>query len=297
VTAVGLRSLDASREGSYEAWATDADGRTYSLGRFAPTAGEIRFESPAERLRTFEITVEPPGDLDDRPSSQRLLRGSFRSSRVDLSVVDAVTRGGDLREEPGTFTMFSPSDNHTGYPSHEEAGVWLFNTRPRETPQNDMWVRLTPLHSGWMYEGWMVRDLGAPNEIWLSYGKFVPDPTGALSDKDDTGWGPFSGVVDFVDGSVENFPGDDWISNPLGYPFPPQLTLPLDLREKDATGQLRWTHVITIEPASDRGEAIGAERPFFIRPYRDSYGDGKAGDPRNITYRPDGVPRGVVDVR
>jgi hypothetical protein len=297
LTTVGLPALDASRDGSYEAWATDADGRTYSLGRFTSSVGEVRFESPAERLRTFEITVEPPGDSDDQPSSQRLLRGSFSGARFELSVVNAVTRGGELRKEPGTFTMFSPSDNHTGYPSHEEAGIWLFNTRPRETPQNDMWVRLTPLHASWTYEGWMVRDMGSANEIWLSYGKFDPDPTGALSLKDDTGWGPFSGIVNFRTESVENFPGDDWISNPLGFPFPSQLTLPLNLREKNASGELRWSHVITIEPASDRGEPIGSERPFSLRPYHDPFGDARAGDPRKITYRPDAVPTGIVEVR
>jgi hypothetical protein len=175
--------------------------------------------------------------------------------------------------------------------------VWLFNVRPRETPQNDMWVRMTQLTPGWTYEGWVVRDLGTPNEIWLSYGKFLPDATGALSAKDDTGWGPFSGVIDFRTAGVEDFPGDDWISNPLGYPFPPALTLPLNLRETDASGRLRWTHVITVEPSTNRGEAVGSERPFFIRPYSDPVGDGGPGVPRVITYRSAGVPGGVVEVR
>jgi hypothetical protein len=143
----------------------------------------------------------------------------------------------------------------------------------------------------------MVRDYESPNEIWLSYGKFLPDVTGALSEKDDTGWGPFSGIVNFRTESIENFPGDDWISNPLGYPFPAELTLPLNLREKNTSGQLRWTHVITIEPISDRGEPVGSERPSFLRPYSDSFGDANAGVPRNITYRPNGVPRGTVEVR
>jgi hypothetical protein len=297
LTVSGLPPLDAEREGSYEAWVIDGSGGAHSAGRFVPAAGAIHLESPAGGVRAFEVTVEPRGDTDDQPSPLRLLRGEFARGRAELTVVDAVTRGGPLKETPGTFTMFSPSDNDTGYPSHEEAGVWLFNVRPRETPQNDMWVRLTPLHAGWTYEGWMARDIGTANEIWLSYGKFLPDATGAVSEKDDTGWGPFSGVLNFRTESVENFPGDDWISNPLGYPFPAQLPLPLNLREKNAAGQLRWTHVITVEPATDRGEAIGSERPFVIRPYRDSFGDQVAGVPRNITYRPDAVPRGGVEVR
>jgi hypothetical protein len=210
LTTAGLPALDAAREGAYEAWVIDGAGRAHSAGRVVPTSGGIHLESPADDGRAFLVTVEPPGDTDDQPSAYLLLRGEFRGGRAELTVVDAITRGEPLKETPGTFTMFTPSDNHTApYPSHEEAGVWLFNVLPRETPQNDMWVRLARLHPGWTYEGWMVRDLGTANEIWLSYGKFVPDATGALSEKDDTGWGPFSGVIDFRTAGVEEFPGDD----------------------------------------------------------------------------------------
>ena len=298
LTVEALAALDAQREGWYEAWLVDGAGRAHSVARFAAASGPIAFQSPAADVRELYITVEPPGADDGIPSERRLLRGGFRAGRAELTVADALTRVGLLQETPGTFTMFTPSDNDTApYPSHEEAGVWLFNVQPRETPQNDMWVRLTPLHAGWTYEGWMVRDLGSPGEIWLSYGKFVPDATGALSEKDDTGWGPFSGVVNYRTDAVEEFPGDDWISNPLGLPFPAELSLPLNLRERNASGQLRWTHVITVEPASDRGEPIGSERPFGLRPYRDLFGDFGSGVPRKITYRPEAVPRGLVEVR
>jgi hypothetical protein len=298
LTTVALPALDPQRDGSYEAWVVDAEGRAHSAGRFAPVAGGVSLVNPIAGGRAFEITVEPPGDGNDQPSAQRLLRGEFAGRRAELSIVDAVTHGAGLKDVPGTFTMFTPSDNSWDpYPSHEEAGVWLFNVRPRETPQNDMWVRLTQLRPGWTYEGWMVRDIGTANEIWLSYGKFLPDQTGALSEKDDTGWGPFSGVVDFRTNSVEDFPGDDWIANPLGYPFPSALSLPLNLREKDASGRLRWTHVISVEPATNKGEAIGSERAFFLRPYADPFGDADAGVPRVITYHPDAVPRGTVEAR
>jgi len=295
-----LPVLDAAREGAYEAWVIDSEGRAHSAGRFVPPAGgaAVTLTSPVGGVQAFQVTVERPGDVDDRPSEQRLLRGEFAGRRAELTVVDVVTHGAPFRKEPGTFTMFTPSDNGTaGYPSHEEAGIWLFNMQPRVTPQNDMWVRLTQLRPGWTYEGWMVRDYGAPDAIWLSYGKFTPDQTGAVSQRDDTGWGPFSGVTEFRTAGVEDFPGDDWISNPLGYPFPAELTLPLNLRERDASGRMRWTHVITVEPASDGGEAIGAERPFLIRPYRDAFGDAGPGMPRFITYRTDDIPRGLVEVR
>jgi hypothetical protein len=259
----------------------------------------VRLESPIAGAVAFEITVEPPADPNPMPSAQRILKGAFRGGRVELTIVGAVTQSTlSLREHPGTFTMFTTSNNHIdGYPSNEEAGVWLFNMRPRETPQNDMWVRLTQMQAGWTYEGWMVRDLGAADAIWLSYGKFTPDQTGAVNEKDDTGWGPFSGVIEFRTGGVDNFPGNDWISNPLGFPFPSALTLPLDLRETSAAGAGRWTHLITIEPASDRGEAIGSERPFFLRPYHDAFGDSGPGVPREITYHEESIPRGWVEVR
>ncbi len=149
-----------------------------------------------------------------------------------------------------------------------------------------------------------MRDLGSPDEIWLSYGKFRPDPTGALNTRDDTGWGPFSSVLDFRTAGEEEYPGDDWISNPLDFPFPAELSLPRNLREKDEAGEPRWSHVITIEPAWDEEEdEIGAEKPFYLRPYRDSFVDRIPGIsctyglPREITFHPEGLPAGVVEVR
>jgi hypothetical protein len=75
------------------------------------------------------------------------------------------------------------------------------------------------------------------------------------------------------------------------------LTLPLNLRETNLAGQQRWTHLITIEPATNRGEPIGSERPFIIRPYRDVFGDGAPGIARTITFRADGVPSGKAELK
>lgn len=290
-----LPALDAQREGYYEAWAIDGAGGAHSMGVVAPGAS-VTLVTPVGGVVAVEITVEPPGASDGAPSAQRLLRGAIGSGGGELSLPGAVTQGDlELRREPGTFTVFSPSNNSwEGYPSHEEAGIWLFNIRPRDTPQNDAWVRLAQLQAGWTYEGWVVRDFGTPNAIWLSYGKFLPDQTGAVSGRDDTGWGPFSGVLDFQTAGEEEFPGDDWISNPLNFPFPPELSLPLDLQEKTPGGASRWTHVITIEPSRDRGEPIGAERPFFLRPYHDPFGDGGAAVPRLITFHDETIPHARI---
>jgi hypothetical protein len=247
----------------------------------------------------IRITVERPGDNDATPSAQMLLRGKLRGGVANLTVAGAVTQSElPLRAHPGQFTMFSPSDNAlNGYPSHEESGIWLFNMQPAATDQRDMWVRLTQLQAGWTYEGWMVRDIGQPSAIWLSYGKFAPDFTGAINSRDDTGWGPFSGVVNFRTLGEEEFPGDDWISNPLNLPFPKALSLPLNLRETDASGNFRWTHLITIEPAWNKGEAVGSERPFVLQPYQDAFGGGAPGTPRTITFRPENVPSGRAQLR
>jgi hypothetical protein len=297
LTVNGLTTLDPVRQGRYEAWAIDAQGSAVSLGTLAPGVdggATLRVPFPAAPPASLLVTVQGPRDAVGTPSPQHLLRGEWRGARAILGVEDALTRGGQaIKQLPGQFTMFSPSDNHmNGYPSFEECGVWLFNIAPRQTPQNDQWVRLTPLAPGWTYEGWMVRDHGTPAAIWLSYGKFVPDQSGAVASRDDTGWGPYSGVTDFATAGEEEFPGDDWFSNPLGFPFPSVLTLPLDLREKNAQGQVRWSHVISIEPVTDKGEAYGSERPFAVQPYRDGFGDGGPGIPRTITFRPEGVPRG-----
>ena len=300
VTVTGLAPLDEATDGRYQAWVLDAAGLRSSLGTMDLRQAEpATFTSPIADPAVFEITLEPRGDVDNVSSGVVVLRGGFAGGRTTLSVAGAVTQGAlPLRDRPGQFTMFSPSDNAVhGYPSFEESGVWLFNMAPRETPQNDMWVRLTQLRDGWTYEGWMVRDIDAPNAIWLSYGKFTPDLSGAVNRRDDTGWGAYSGVTNFRTAGEEEFPGDDWISNPLGFTLPAGLTLPLNLREKSAQGQGRWTHLITIEPASDRGEAVGMERPFVIRPYRDAFGDGGPGTPRTITYRAGGVPSGEVVAR
>ncbi len=295
----GLRALDPTTEGTLEVW-TATGGQFHSLGRFAGGAtATFALSTPTADGTEIWITVERPGDSDTVPSAQRLLRGVIRGGRAELSVAGAVTQNElVLHEHPGQFTMFSPSDNAlNGYPSNEESGVWLFNMQPRQTEQGDMWVRLTQLDQGWTYEGWMVRDIDQPNAIWLSYGKFVPDNTGAVNTRDDSGWGPFSGVVDFRTDGEEEFPGDDWISNPLNLPFPKELSLPLNLRETTASGASRWTHVITIEPAWNRGEAIGAERPFLVRPYQDPFGTGAPGTPRTISFHSEGVPTGRAELR
>lgn len=298
VEVTGLRALDPAREGRYRAWILDGNGEAHDAGILSLDAsGRTEFTSPVDNGVAVELSVEAAGSAT--ATRAVLLRGTFRNGTAALSVRGALTRADlPLRERPGQFTMFTPSNNFSGgYPSHEDAGIWLFNVFPRETEQNDTWVRLAPVAAGWVYEGWMVRDIDTPSAIWLSYGKFLTDATGVVNSRDDTGWGPFSGVSNYRTAGEEEFPGDDWVANPLGLPWPSALTLPLNLREKNTDGRFRWTHVITIEPAADRGEPILSERPFLVQPYRDPFGDGAPGMPRVISYHSAGVPAGNARVR
>jgi hypothetical protein len=293
-----LPALDPGRDGEYAVWAIEPSGAVHALGT-AQSGGTVTYPLSLGAVRDLEITLEAPGAPRSAPSAQLLLRGTFRDNHADLGYAGALTLADlPLRDRPGQFTMFTPSDNDTGgYPSHEEAGVWLFNMAPAETPQKDYYVRMTQLQAGWVYEGWMVRDIDTPSAVWLSYGKFVPDWTGALNQPDDTGWGPFSGVLDYQTARLEDFPGDDWISNPLHLPWTSGLPLPLDLREKDAAGRMRWSHVITIEPSTDRGEPVTTERPFVLRPYVDSFGDLGPGVARPVTLRASTLPSGSAVAR
>jgi hypothetical protein len=298
LTTSNLQALDPARDGAYAVWTVEPSGAVHALGTMQ-AGGTFTYPISMGAVRDIEISLEAPGVSRSTPSAQLLLRGAFQDGHADLVYAGAVTLGDQpLRGRPGQFTMFTPSDNDTGgYPSHEESGVWLFNMAPAETPQKDYYVRMTQLQPGWVYEGWMVRDIDGPSPVWLSYGKFVPDWTGALNQPDDTGWGPFSGVLDYRTARLEDFPGDDWISNPLHLPWSSGLPLPLDLREKDTTGRLRWSHVITIEPATDRGEPITSERPYVLRPYVDSFGDLGPGVARSVTLRASTLPSAVAVAR
>jgi hypothetical protein len=297
VELTGLRPLDPAREGRYRVFIRAAGGQLHDAGPLdLSAAGAAEFANPTDHGVALEIAIDPPSGRTGDPLP--LLRGSFRDGSATLAVRGTLTRADlPMQEHPGQFTMFTPSNNFSGgYPSHEESGIWLFNVFPRETAQNDTWVRLAPLASGWVYEGWMVRDIETPSAIWLSYGKFVTDAAGAVNSRDDTGWGPFSGVTNYRTAGEEEFPGDDWVSNPLGLPWPDGLPLPLNLRDKTSDGRLRWTHVITIEPAWDRGEPILGERPFIVQPYRDPFGAGAPGTPRVITLYSAGIPSGTARV-
>src|SRR4051794_32373641 len=75
-----LRALDPATEGSYQAWLVTG-GQPTSLGRF-PGASSVTLPVISKIANSAEvwITVEPPGDSDDQPSAERLLRGTFNGA-------------------------------------------------------------------------------------------------------------------------------------------------------------------------------------------------------------------------
>ena len=98
---VGLRPLDAAREGAYEAWAVGSDGVALSAGRFvAAGAGAVTVRSPIQNPSSLRITVEPPGDDDGQPSIYDLLGGAFANGRATLTIVRSVTGVDDLEANP-----------------------------------------------------------------------------------------------------------------------------------------------------------------------------------------------------
>lgn len=318
-----LPPVDPEEEGRYEAWVVDTDGNTYSAGQFTSPAGQgpadISLESPVTNPVEVYVTLQPPGHAEEGPSEQRLIGGSFGGTGADLDHVSYLTPGVPLVEAPGTHALFTPSDNaELGYPSHEDAGIWLFNVRPEtgvaDSLNPDFFLKFTPLPAGWTYEGWVVRDFGSEEAVWLSYGKFevdaLPGPFHQRARfRDDVGLGPFSGRIDYVSAMEEEItmPGADWVANPLDLPVPGGLRLPLDLNGCVASEEQcrnasqepepsRYTHVITIEPTRDRGEPPWLARPFFLRPYRNAIGEDGAGSPRVIEFFPDELPHGRAEL-
>ncbi len=297
----GLRVLDPGSEGSYQAWVIGSGGNAISAGRFVPGGnGAATVVSPIENPASLLITVEPPGDVDNQPSVAELLAGSFQSGTAELSIVRSVTGVSELEANPGHHALFTPSNNpELSFPSYEDAGLWVFAPVPSSTKHNSHYLKLSPLRAGWIYEGWIVYDYGTASECWISYGKFLSDGFRDVRMRDDTGLGVFSGQQDYVNAdNTVDMPGDDWVANIHNLPVPCGLTLPFDLNGNAERGiASRWTHVITIEPRSDKGEPLLAERPFLLQPYRNPLGQGPPNEGRVVEYHPEFVPRGTATIR
>jgi hypothetical protein len=285
MTFTGLDALPGD-QGTFEVWVAGG-GDTISVGTLPSGSGALgsfSFTLPMASPSGVLVTFEPPGDLDPGPSPSKLMAGPFKGKQASLSIDGYVTDGRPLQPDPGAHSLFTTSNNSEGYPSAENAGLWLFTLTPSKNVHGTREVKVTPVRAGWTYEGWIVWQ-GSP-EVWISYGKFRPDEVGLLSSRDDTGTGPFAGAEDFRNAGVEDVPGEEWtsdeIAGELGIELPGGFSLPLALDSLDAQGNALWHHVISIEPAFDLVEGPLEGRPFPVRPYENPVGAGGPGVPRTI---------------
>lgn len=298
----GLSAVDPATVGEFEVWVYLAGGEPISVGRLTDLPSELGrqtlfpFDLPVAAPVSISVTLEPPGDDNGDPSPYVVLAGQFTGDRATLTVNGQVTGGEPLEPEPGAHSLFTTSNNvRLGYPSFERSGIWMFSMRALRNKHGTREVRLTQLQPSWMYEGWIVRDFGTADELWISFGKYRPDFFGLLTSRDDTGSGPFSGDEDYLNAGVEDVPGDEYttavVADQLGVHIPGNLEMPILLDAVDpATGEAVWTHVITIEPAFDEDEPFYTNRPFVLRPYMNPIGEGRPSEPRVIQYVPDNVP-------
>ena len=308
LTLQSMAPLDPSTEGSYEAWVAGSDGQPRSAGRFQVSGSgsdRVALTSPIRNPAEVFVTVEPVGTDDGVPAPQKLIRGDFNGTSAEFTYISALTAGLPFVEEPGTHFLFTPSDNPAvGYPSNEDAGIWLFQAAAADSGTAAFWLDFMPLRPEWTYEGWVVLDYGTPDAVWFSYGKFAIDVDKQAKFEDDSGFGPFSGRIDYLTDPFEEIemPGDDWIGNPHGVPLPgglPESVLPLDLNgclgmgcRPFWSGPSSFTHVITVEPATDMGEDPWLALPFFVAPYRNPIGEGPPDEARRVEYFPETLPRG-----
>lgn len=298
LTLEGVPAWDTVIHGPFQAWFVDEAGVLYAGDRFAlPDAGAVEVTSPIPDPAEVMLSLEPPGDPEIAPTQLKFLGGRFVDGAAEMSVRGYLTPNLPLEEAPGvhvlgTFAAYGTPD----LPQNQDAGLWFMNPT-EDTLSGDYYQDLTPLTQGWVYEGWIVRDMGSPHEVWMSYGKFRPDGFRQVRFRDDTGLGPFSGKEDWERALPfeARVPGDDWIANPLGYPLPAGIQLPLDLNGSPGVPS-RWTHVITIEPYEDRDEDPWDAAPMFIRPYRNAIGEGPPDSLRTVLFTPEELPRGTATV-
>jgi hypothetical protein len=283
----GLARIPAA-QGTFTVWVHDGVDTvavgTLASGTDAQALDPFTFTLPFAGARGVFVSVEPPVDPSPGPSASVVLKGDFDGRSATLVGEGALTDGRPLQPDPGAHSLFTTSNNSEGYPSAENAGLWLFTLTPSRNVHGTREVKVTPLQPGWTYEGWLVWQ-GTP-KVWISYGKFRPDETSLLTSRDDTGTGPFAGPEDFRNAGVEDVPGEEWttdvVARELGIELPGDFDLPLEVDAVDDAGNALWHHVISIEPAFDLVEGPVEGTPFVVRPYENAIGAGGPGVPRTI---------------
>lgn len=203
----GLRSLTT---GHYEGWAIFPDGRistgTFGIdgsGGLVSEAGAPLAAFPLTRdivdAQRIEITIEPDGDRDPRPSGVTILAGPLVNGRAELAPPFV------LAPLAGGFTLMTPTDSD---PTNEAAGVWFYDRATREPA-----LALPELHSGWVFEGWV-----GTQGLTFSTGRFAQAVGPDLA-------APFSGARPGL-----SAPGEDLVAR-----LPGSVRQPVNLRDGAST--------------------------------------------------------------
>ena len=165
----GLPSADPDRDGTYEIWVYGARDSAVSAGRFTITNTQeqvVPFDLPVADARRVTVTLEPPNDHDAHPAAFKIMSGELTGATAELRIEGDITNGRPLEPNPDAHSLFTSSNNvQYGYPSLENAGLWLFSILPSQNAHKSREVKVTPLRPSWLYQGWVVWRMGTAEAV------------------------------------------------------------------------------------------------------------------------------------
>ncbi len=215
-TYTGLKTLNQSSDGMYEAWVYfGAPYQWYiscgkfninSSGQIVDSAGtpvllKLKYRPYDFNTAVFSlITIDPPNYFDTIPPSLRLLAGdvSYASNYLSANLTMQHTQaldsvGRSFISAISRFMLYTPTDTSQ---IHWYNGIWFSDTSNNAGIAG---LSVIPVSSPWVYEAW----LDSGNTSWLKIGRFK-NPYGA----DDDAGGPYAGPR-----AAYQYPGEDWVFN------------------------------------------------------------------------------------
>ncbi len=183
-------------------------GLDYQPATFAIDATDPRADADGDGLIDWDsatsafISLEPPGDSDEAPSSSTLIAGGFAGDAAALGPTDPAALGVGFSGIDGSFVLETPtttaatdSANSPQSPGWDLAGgVWFTNSGGGSPT---LTLPILPSDGGWIYEGWI--SLGFAETF--SLGSFR-DPGGPDSDR--------AGPLPPADAPGYAYPGSDF---------------------------------------------------------------------------------------
>lgn len=252
---INLSGLDAlGSDFVYEGWII-VNGSPITTGRFTSVTFPQTFSVETDLLTeatTFVLSIEPAVDPDPGPAATKILVGDFNGNSASVSTAIV----GDFSNASGSFFLRTPTDETGTNNGNDENGIWFGTPGMPPTPN----FILPTLPDGWVYEGWVVGDLGP-----LSTGTFT-----VFNSVDDAA--PFSETTQ----AGPPIPGEDFFLN-----APQGETFPLDIRGR--------TVVISVEPFPDDSPA-----PFALKPLVGTSGMETAPSTHDFGLNIGSLPTGTI---